>query len=216
MTFQKNDVIKSKKQMEVQMKKYIFILFIALLVSSDSYGACPESLMQKQIDLDQKVIKKALKALSESEFLRLKNALLNVVHSGFVVPSIDHPDRSVSAELAGHASAGFIPGIGYLDGERAVRELLEAGIDVNDRNTFIRHLVEVGINIEDALLYALDGDLTELARLLREASVDVNDRNTFIRHLAEGGINIESALLYALDGDRTELARLLKEAGATE
>ena len=33
------------------MKKYIFILFIALLVPSDSLWACAESLMPNQLDI---------------------------------------------------------------------------------------------------------------------------------------------------------------------
>ena len=56
------------------MKKYIFILFIALLVSSDSLWACVEILMPHQ-----KVIKVNL---SESEVSKLGNTLLISVEEG--------------------------------------------------------------------------------------------------------------------------------------
>ncbi len=60
--------------MKVQMKTTYFILFIALLVSSDSLWACAESLMTKQI-----VIKVDL---SEKELLGFNNALLNSAEEG--------------------------------------------------------------------------------------------------------------------------------------
>ena len=221
-------VIKSKIQMKVQMKKYIFILFIALLVSSDSLSmgllkTCAEFLMP---NLKQKVIKESL---SESE-LELNDALLISAEDGkyLLVKFLLEAGVNVNYKIENTGGTALMRAnwSGHI---KVVRLLLEFGakVDIQDEDGWtalmyasrrvhielVRLLLEKGANVNHqdkdgntALMWASSKGHVELVRLLLEKGANVNYQNKYGR----------TALRYARKNHHTEIERILKEAGATE
>ncbi len=178
------------------MKKYIFILFIALLVSSDSLWACAESLTPNSREMPnskQKVIKKSL---SESALFELDNYLDLALDGG--------PTRLIKKLLEAGANVnhqgygGWTALMAASDNGQieAVRALLAAGADVNLQNKKGR----------TALMYASENGHTEIVRLLLENGAKVNYQDD----------HRWTALILADSKGHVEIVRLLKAAGATE
>ena len=183
------------------MKKYIFFLFIALLVSSDSLWACAESLMPYQ-EYD-----KALISASKNGHIEVVRALLEAG------ANVDHQDKYRYTALIWASYKGHI---------EIVRALLAAGANVDDISliravkydkfrTLARLLIEYGanVNLEDnigrtALIWASgEGDI-EIVRLLIEYGATVN-------HQSKRG---RTALVLASLNGHIEVVRALLEAGA--
>ncbi len=164
--------------MEVQMKKYIFILFIALLVSSDSLWAYSESLMPNQ---------------SERELLN--NDLLNRVVFG--------SHRSVRELLEKGVDVNYQR---ENDGWTALIRASYFSYLNNFRIGIIRLLIEYGanVNLQDkdgntALVFASYNGHTEAVKLLLAAGAKVNlqdDRDYTALYYAnrEGYIEIQKLL----------------------
>ncbi len=219
--------------MKVQMKKYIFILFIALLVSSDSLSkdllrTCSELLMPNSKQ----------KGLSESELLKLNNRLFNLVRDGGRTrlikkllkagANVNHQDEYGNTALRYASRYNNI---------EIVRLLLKFRANVNLQNNdgwtalitasmrgdveIVRLLLKFRANVDlqsnltgnTALIFASDlhyfasgGNYIEIVRLLLENGANVNHQNKFGK----------TALWFARDRGHTGIERLLKEAGATE
>ena len=176
------------------MKKYIFILFIALLVSSDSLWACAESLMSHQ---HQRVIKVDL---SESELLELDKALLTFVKDGnyplvklvlAAGANVNHQDKN------GQMALTFASDIGHIE---IVKALIVAGANVNHQ---VNHpFVTLFLRGETALLRAVKH--TEVVRLLLAAGADPNIQNNLG----------DTPLILASDAGYIETVKLLLVANA--
>ena len=201
------------------MKKYIFILFIALLVSSDSLWAYSESLMHAK----------------QSERELLNNDLLNRVVFG--------SHRSVRELLEKGVDVNYQR---ENDGWTALIRASYFSYSNNFRIDIIRLLIEYGanVNLQDkdgytALVFASYNGHTEAVKLLLANGADPdlqdNNRRTALMYASHNGhieivklllaagakVNLQddrdyTALYYANREGYIEIQKLLREAGATE
>ena len=177
------------------MKKYFFILFIALLVSSDSLSMglwknCAKFLMPNS---KQKVIKESL---SESELLKQSKALLNLVRAG-------GRTRLIKKLLVAGANVNYQDDYGWtalmVASENGhidiVRLLLEKGANVNYQSA---------IDNFTALMLASKKNHIDIVRLLLAYGANVN-------HQDEVGW---TALIWASGNNHIDIVKLLLAAGA--
>ncbi len=179
------------------MKKYIFVLFIILLVSSDSLSmgllrTCTEVLMPNS---KQKVI--------ERELLKLNNRLLNIVYTGESLVHAGGRIRLIKKVLEAGANVNYQDDYGWtalmLASENgyieAVRALLEAGANVNLQNKKSRYT---------ALMLASRKGHIETVRALLAYGANVNHQDRFG----------STALIWASYDGPIEIVRLLLAYGA--